>query len=96
MDEMAYQAGMASLGLLEWQDRRESRDHLDLKVRKKSRSLFRSSHSQHLLYYQLLIAKNSRYISYGSIQNIEKCSHKYLLRNQNIDHGQLNNAKSIG
>ena len=29
---MVYQAGMVFLGLLEWQERRETRDHLDLKV----------------------------------------------------------------
>ena len=34
MDEMGYQAGMVSLGLQEWQDRRENRDLLDLKVSK--------------------------------------------------------------
>ena len=32
MDEMGYQGGTASLGLLEWQGRRENRAYLDLKV----------------------------------------------------------------
>ena len=86
MDEMAYQVyleGMASLGLLEWQGRRESQDIQELKVRIQDLAdIFPSLFQAHTLPYHFSqneqkFAGVSTYQSYsdllGLLQKMPKC-----------------------
>ena len=89
MDVMVYQAGMAFLGLLEWQDRRETRDHLDLKVRSQDLCSKFTVSTYTVLYtgkdHRNQLMQSKRFYLW------EVAIHKHLLlslRNQHIDHDQ--------
>ena len=81
---MVYQVVMASLGLLEWPDRRENRAHLDLKVRRvKIFPLMHTSNSHNLFYITQLIfvivVKYSRQIVLLVVHN--ECMRLLMVKN---------------